>query len=103
MPFRIDPDVVRRGGTKIGRSGDDLKQVLDTLNAAVRAEDGCWGADKTGHAFAEKYVPGKDGTVDALGKVAKALGEIEHNLKQAADDMQNRDQEQGANIGRIQA
>lgn len=102
MPLRIEPDVVRRGGTKIGQAGDELKSVLDTLNAAVQAEHGCWGADKTGQAFAKKYVPGQDDTVEALGKITEALGKIEHNLKSTADDMQNRDQDQATNIGGIQ-
>jgi uncharacterized protein YukE len=103
MPLGIEPDVVRRGGTKIGQAGDGLKQVLDTLKAALDAEGECWGPDETGKAFAEKYVPGKDGTVDALGQIAEALDTIEQNLKHTADDMQNRDQEQATNIGRIQA
>ncbi len=103
MPLGIEPDVVRRGGTKIGQAGDGLTRVLDTLKAVLDAEGECWGADETGRAFAGKYVPGKDGTVEALGKVAEALGKIEQNLKQTADDMQNRDQEQAGNIGRIQA
>lgn len=101
MTMRLDAVGVRGGATKIGSAGEDLKQVFDTLKSAIDAEGECWGHDETGQEFAKNYVPGKDGVVDALGKLSEALGNIMTNLKQTADDIEGRDQQAGSDFGKI--
>jgi uncharacterized protein YukE len=98
--MRMQPEEIRTGGKKIGDSGDDLDQVLNTLKSALDGEGECWGNDEAGQQFGGDYTEGRDSVLDSLKKVVKALGDIDDNLKATADDTENTDSKSGSDIGK---
>ncbi|MGP4016296.1 WXG100 family type VII secretion target [Saccharopolyspora sp. 5N708] len=97
--MRMQPEEIRTGG-KIGDSGDDLDNVLNTLKSALDGEGQCWGNDEAGQNFAKDYTQGRDSVLDSLKKVAKALGDIDDNLKATADDTETGDAKSAGDIGK---
>ena len=99
--MRHDTEGIRRGGKKIGHSGEDLGQVMNTLVAAVDSVGQCWGNDEAGQEFAKNYVPAADGCRSALQQLVDALGKIDKNLQQTANDVEQRDQHHAGEIGKL--
>lgn len=97
--LRMQPEEVRSGGKKIGDSGDDLDNVLQTLKSALDGEGECWGNDEAGQKFGKDYTQGRDSVLDSLKKVVKALGDIDDNLKATADDTESGDANSAGDIG----
>ncbi len=94
-----DPNEIRSGGTKIGRAGDDLHHAVDTLDAALRAQGDCWGNDEAGQKFAQQYVPGHAEVLNGLRQLSDKLHEINNNLQQTANDVEQREHQQGGHFG----
>ncbi|MGW1677993.1 WXG100 family type VII secretion target [Saccharopolyspora sp. NPDC002376] len=98
--MRMEPEEIRSGGKKIGDSGNDLEQVVNTLRSALDGEGECWGDDEAGQKFAGDYTKGRDSVFESLKKVVKALGDIDDNLKATADDTESSDSGSAADIGK---
>ncbi|MFC7342247.1 WXG100 family type VII secretion target [Saccharopolyspora griseoalba] len=98
--MRMQPGEIRAGGKKIGNAGDDLDDVLSTLESALDSEGECWGGDEAGQKFGGDYTEGRDGVLDSVKKVVKALGDIDDNLKATADDTEQGDARSASGIQR---
>ncbi|GAA2816946.1 WXG100 family type VII secretion target [Saccharopolyspora taberi] len=100
-PMRMEPGEIRAGGTKIGNAGQDCESVHQKLKGALDAEGKCWGNDEAGQEFAKGYEKSAKDVEEGIKKIAKALGDIQANLKQTADDVERRDSESAENIANV--
>lgn len=55
--MRVDPTALLAAAPALGGLGEDLDGVLGRLARSLDAVGECWGADTTGQAFAEQYLP----------------------------------------------
>ncbi|GAA1278783.1 WXG100 family type VII secretion target [Saccharothrix xinjiangensis] len=99
--YDVDVPGLRRGAAQFGGAGDSLNDVLQALDSALRAEGQCWGGDESGQAFAQKYVPNSQATLEAFGALAQALGDIGTGVGQSADAYEGSDQGNATGISRV--
>lgn len=94
--LRVERDALRRDAKGFGDGSEALKKVFDQLNSALSAEGTCWGNDKTGEAFANKYTPVRDSTLKSFPSLEKSLTDIEKGVQKMA---KNYDQAEKASGG----
>ncbi|MFC6089579.1 WXG100 family type VII secretion target [Saccharothrix lopnurensis] len=99
--YDVDVPGLRRGAAQFGGAGDALNDVLRALDSALRAEGQCWGGDESGQAFAQKYVPNSQATLEAFGVLAQALGDIGTGVGQSADAYEGSDRGNASGITRV--
>jgi WXG100 family type VII secretion target len=98
--FQVDVAGLRRGAAQFSAAGDALDGVLKALSSALSADDGCWGGDESGQAFAKEYVPNAKGTADAFTNLTKALHDIRTGVDQSADAYEGSDQGNASGISK---
>lgn len=99
--YDVDVPGLRRGAGQFGAAGDSLNGVLQALNSALQAEGQCWGGDESGQAFAQKYVPNSQATLEAFGALAEALEGVGTGVSQTADAYEGSDQGNATGISRV--
>lgn len=99
--YDVSVSGLRRGAGRFGAAGDSLAGVLRALDSALRAEGQCWGGDESGRAFAQKYVPNSQATLEAFGSLAGALTDIGTAVGQSADEYEGSDQGNATGISRV--
>ncbi len=91
-------DQLRLASPGFDSAGDKLNTAMTTLQSALAAEQGCWGTDEPGSAFAEKYVPAASEAHTRFSGLVTALHGVRTALDQAADSF---DETEAGNTGAL--
>jgi uncharacterized protein YukE len=81
----VDSHRLRQAAPQFTAVAGELDAVFRRLSDALDAEDGCWGGDATGQAFAKEYSPASQQTIQVGHEVTDAIEDVGARLENAAD------------------
>lgn len=94
----VDPEQLRARAAAFQEIGDEVRQVVTQLQAALSAEGRWWGDDESGAAFGQHYEPDANKAITALRDIAAALHGFGAQVSEAADTVVAVDQAAGGQV-----
>ncbi|WP_285631811.1 type VII secretion target [Lentzea sp. NBRC 102530] len=91
--FYLDPEGLTSATSKLRSAGDALSRALDELTRKVAENDGCWGSDHIGEAFAKNYVQKAKDLQDGAAGARDGAVQMADLLRQANTAFQDTDAE----------
>lgn len=82
--LRVERERLKGYAKGFGEGGRGLHKVFAKLEAALAADNNCWGDDDTGKAFFSKYKEPCEGTLKSLPKTADSVTKIQTGVEQMA-------------------
>ncbi len=90
--FNIRPESLVSASQQFQRSGDELAQAIQTLQARVLGAGAPWGRDEMGSVFAEAYAECSSMGLQAMQHLADQLASIAEGLQQMGQNLESADQ-----------
>ncbi|MBF6469610.1 hypothetical protein IU427_31240 [Nocardia beijingensis] len=96
--LEVDPEELRARGAALREIGDEARQVVERLRAALAEEGRWWGEDEAGKAFAETYEPDARDALIALRNFADNVCGFGSEVVRAAEAFHTADDQAGRQI-----
>ncbi|MBF6126961.1 WXG100 family type VII secretion target [Nocardia brasiliensis] len=96
--FRVDPDALRATRAEFVSVADQITSAAQKLRQVIEAEGECWGSDKIGQSFAKNYTPGVPKALTGVDGLSKAMSTLGDKMVATANELQNRDQINAAQL-----
>src|SRR6266851_2056763 len=90
--LRIRPESLLAASNRFQRSGDELAQAIQTLQANVLGAGSPWGHDEIGSVFADAYAECSSMGLQAMQHLADQLASIGEGLQQMGQNVESADQ-----------
>ncbi len=89
--FWVDTARLREAAPLFDTLTEQIGKARSALTGRLDAEGACWGADESGAAFAQNYVPGVEVGLDNVAKMSQVLTWIATTIRASADSLQGAD------------
>lgn len=93
--FRADIERLRATAPAFEQLGAEVAELVGRLQELVSADIAPWGADDTGKAFAQSFVPEEKQTLTELDNLTEVLRRTGQDLRQVAANVEHQDLQGG--------